>query len=54
MTKILKSAPKNIDIILTGRNAPKAFIQKADLVTEMKEIKHPFQKGQIAKIGVDY
>ncbi len=39
--------PKNIqwmvvDIILTGRYAPKVFIQKADLVTEMKEIKHPF------------
>ncbi len=51
---VLKSAPKNIDIILTGRDAPKAFIQKADLVTEMKEIKHPFQKGQIAKKGIDF
>lgn len=33
-------------IILTGRDAPKEFIVKADLVTEMKDIKHPFHKGQ--------
>jgi len=52
--RILKSAPKNIDIILTGRGAPKSFIQKADLVTEMKEIKHPFRKGQAAKKGIDF
>lgn len=50
--KILKSAAA--DIILTGRNAPKIFIDKADLVTEMKEIKHPFQKGQMAKRGIDF
>lgn len=52
--KILKSAPKDTDIILTGRNAPRILIQKADLVTEMKEIKHPFQKGQPAKRGIDF
>ncbi len=50
--KILKSA--SADVILTGRNAPKIFIAKADLVTEMKEIKHPFQKGQPAKLGIDF
>jgi len=52
--KILKLAPKDIDIILTGRGAPKSFIQKADLATEMKEIKHPFKKGQTAKKGIDF
>lgn len=41
-------------IILTGRNAPKSFIKKADLVTEMKEIKHPFKKGAKAQIGVEF
>lgn len=44
----------NMDIILTGRNAPKSFMKIADLVTEMKEIKHPFQKGEPAKKGIDY
>jgi cob(I)alamin adenosyltransferase len=50
--KILKSS--SVDVILTGRSAPKSFIQKADLVTEMKEIKHPFKKGQIAKKGIEF
>jgi len=43
------------DIILTGRNAPKSFIKIADLVTEMKEIKHPFQKNKAsARAGIDF
>lgn len=42
------------DFILTGRNAPAAFVERADLVTEMKEVKHPFQKGVAAKEGIDY
>lgn len=41
-------------IILTGRNCPQELIDIADLVTEMKNIKHPFQKGQKAVIGLDY
>lgn len=41
-------------VILTGRGAPKSFIPKADLVTEMKEIKHPFKKGAQAQIGVEF
>ena len=51
---ILKNLPSGIDVILTGRNAPKSFIQKADLVTEMKEIKHAFNKGALAKKGLEY
>ncbi len=43
------------DVILTGRNAPKSFIKIADLVTEMKEIKHPFQKNKkSARAGIDF
>lgn len=42
------------DIILTGRNSPQSFIKIADLVTEMKEIKHPFKKGKKAKKGVEF
>ncbi len=47
-------AVSKIDLILTGRNASKKLIAIADLVTEMKEIKHPFQKGIQAKKGIDY
>ncbi len=45
---------KECDVIITGRYATKELIAFADLVTEMKEIKHPFEKGIIAKEGIDY
>ncbi len=51
--KIIESNPE-IDFILTGRDAPKEFTDIADLVTEMKEIKHPFQNGKPAKRGIDF
>ncbi len=41
-------------IILTGRHAPKKLIDLADLVTEMKNLKHPYQKGKKAVLGLDY
>lgn len=41
-------------IILTGRDAPPEFIDRADLVTEMKDIKHPYEKGIKAKRGLEY
>lgn len=41
-------------LILTGRNCPKKLIELADLVTAIKNIKHPFQKGQKAILGLDY
>ena len=41
-------------LILTGRGAPKEFIDRADLVTEMKDIKHPYEKGIKAKRGLEY
>jgi cob(I)alamin adenosyltransferase len=50
----LKSKPEGVEIIITGRNAPAELIELADLVTEMQEIKHPFQKGVNARIGIEY
>lgn len=44
----------NADIVITGRNADSELIEMADLVTEMTEIKHPFQKGILAKRSIDY
>jgi cob(I)alamin adenosyltransferase len=51
---ILDNKPTKVHIILTGRNAHPALIERADVVTEMKEIKHPFQKGIKAQSGIDY
>lgn len=51
---LIEKKPQYLDLIFTGRGAPKELIEAADMVTEMKEIKHPFQKGLFAKRGIDY
>lgn len=53
-TDVLKIVTTKTDLVLTGRNAPAWLIKKADLVTEMQEIKHPFERGIQAKQGIDY
>lgn len=50
----LKDLPPEKFVIFTGRGAPKEFIDRADLVTEMKEIKHPFNDGKLAKIAMEF
>ena len=52
--KIVKNRPKHLSLILTGNYACEEIILLADLVTEMKEIKHPYKKGIKAKRGIDF
>ncbi|MFC1998902.1 cob(I)yrinic acid a,c-diamide adenosyltransferase [Chloroflexota bacterium] len=52
--ELIDSKPANVDLILTGRYADQKLVEKADLVTEMKEIKHPYASGIKAKKGIDY
>jgi cob(I)alamin adenosyltransferase len=52
--KLIKSKPSGLELILTGRNAPEEIVEVADLVTEMKEVKHPFSKGTEARKGIEY
>ena len=52
--ELIKSKPSEIDLVLTGNYAKKEIIEISDLVTEMKEIKHPFQLGIKAKKGIDF
>lgn len=52
--KILQNRPKHLSLILTGNHACEEIIKLADLVTEMKEIKHPYKKGIKAKRGIDF
>ncbi len=54
VVKIIKQAPPEKIIILTGRGAPKIFIRHADLCTYFIEVKHPFKKGVKARKGVEY
>ncbi len=51
---LLDAKPPTLHLILTGRNAPQALIDRADLVTEMREVKHPYQQGIPAQVGIDY
>lgn len=52
--KIVRNRPKHLSLILTGNYACEEIIMLADLVTEMKEIKHPYKKGIKAKRGIDF
>jgi cob(I)alamin adenosyltransferase len=52
--KIIESRNPAIEIVLTGRGATKELIEMADLVTEMKNIKHPFDNGTPARCGIDF
>lgn len=51
---LIKSKPEKLNLVLTGNHAKPEIIELADLVTEMKEIKHPFKSGIKAKKGIDF
>jgi cob(I)alamin adenosyltransferase len=53
VVKLLKSKPDTMEIIITGRNVPPEILEIADLVTEMKEIKHYFRSGVSAREGIE-
>ena len=52
--ELIKNKPKHVELILTGRYAPSEIIKAADLVTFMREIKHPYRQGLPARKGIDY
>ena len=52
--EVLKSRPDMLHVIITGRNAPEALVEYADLVTEMNVIKHPYQQGIKAQPGIEF
>ena len=52
--EVLRRRPKDTHVVITGRDAPQALIDFADLVTEMREVKHPFHQGIKAQPGIDF
>lgn len=52
--RLIEVKPDEVELVMTGRNVPQHIIDKADLVTEMKLIKHPFEKGIPARYGIEY
>lgn len=51
---LLDKKPSSIELVLTGRYAPPEVVERADLVTEMHMIKHPFNQGIAARCGIEY
>ena len=51
---LIDAKPPSLHVIMTGRNAPQPIVDRADLVTEMQEIKHPWQQQIPAQQGIDY
>ena len=52
--EVLRNKPRDLHVIVTGRNAKEELIEIADLVTEMTEIKHPFRSGVKAQAGIEF
>jgi cob(I)alamin adenosyltransferase len=50
---LMAARPFAVELVLTGRNAPPAVVAQADLVTEMREVKHYFQQGVMARDGIE-
>jgi cob(I)alamin adenosyltransferase len=51
---VLREKPEMVHVILTGRNAHPTIVDLADTVTEMREVKHAYQKGIMAQRGIEY
>lgn len=54
VAEVLAKKAEGTEVVLTGRNAPEIFIKTAQLVTEMREIKHPYRDGIQARAGIEY
>ena len=54
IVELIEKKPKDMELILTGRNVPEKIMEKADLITEMREIKHYYKKGVPAREGIEF
>jgi cob(I)alamin adenosyltransferase len=54
VTEMAASKPDSVDLIFTGRHADARIVQMADVVTEMVNVKHAFERGIGAREGIDY
>jgi cob(I)alamin adenosyltransferase len=53
LLKLIDIKPENVELIMTGRSAPKAVVDRADLVSEMKEVKHYYNEGVLSRKGIE-
>jgi len=52
--ELVRSRPTDVHLLLTGRNAPQALIELADLVSEVRLVRHPLEKGVLAQRGIEF
>ena len=53
-TGMIEGRPEGLEVVMTGRNPSAALAERADYLTEMKLVKHPFQQGVSAREGIEY
>ena len=53
LVEIVTARPPQVEVVITGRRAPPELLAVADLVTEMREVKHYYQQGVLARLGID-
>ncbi len=51
---LVDACPREVELVFTGRAAKRAVLERADLVSEVHEVKHPYQKGYVNRVGIDY
>jgi cob(I)alamin adenosyltransferase len=54
VTAVIRDRPEDVNVVVTGRDAPAALVELADTVTEMRNVKHAYDSGVAAKKGIDY
>ena len=54
VVELLDKKPDNLELVFTGRNCPEQLIERADLVSNIDEVKHPYRKGLKARKGIDF
>jgi cob(I)alamin adenosyltransferase len=54
VVEVLRRRPDDVNVIVTGRDAPQAIVDLADTVTEMRKVKHAYDSGVMARRGIDY
>ena len=52
--RLLDKKPSCVELVLTGRNAPASIMKRADLITEMRKIRHPFDRGEPGRRGIEF
>jgi len=54
LIELIDKKPDDVELIMTGRNVPESIMQRANLVTEMKDLKHYFNEGVPARRGIEF